>query len=44
MISNFTLQGKPILNNLSTAIEILDYNQSDSLDYVLIEDYLFQKL
>ncbi|EDV25487.1 uncharacterized protein TRIADDRAFT_55626 [Trichoplax adhaerens] len=41
--TSFNVKGKPILNNVNTALEILDNNQSDTLDYVLIEDYLFQK-
>ncbi|XP_065064830.1 nodulation protein U-like isoform X2 [Rhopilema esculentum] len=41
--TSFNVKGKPILNRLSTALEILDSSQSDIFKYVVIEDWLFTK-
>eukprot|EP00112_Aurelia_sp_Birch-Aquarium-sp1_P007756 Seg1847.2 transcript_id=Seg1847.2/GoldUCD/mRNA.D3Y31 product="Nodulation protein U" protein_id=Seg1847.2/GoldUCD/D3Y31 len=41
--TSFNVKGKPILNRLSTALEILDSAETDLFKYVLIEDFLFTK-
>ncbi|XP_030831521.1 uncharacterized protein LOC752072 [Strongylocentrotus purpuratus] len=39
--TSFNVKGKPILNHLSTALEILDSSPEGTMTHVLIEDWLF---
>jgi carbamoyltransferase len=38
--TSFNIKGKPLLNRVSAALHILD---THAMDYVLIEDWLFEK-
>ena len=38
-----TIQGEPILNMLSEALDIMDHQSDDLLPYVVCEDWLFTK-
>ena len=35
-------QGKPILNHLTKALQIMDTSPEGGFDYVVIEDWLFK--
>ncbi|XP_033096247.1 nodulation protein NolO-like [Anneissia japonica] len=39
--TSFNIKGKPILNRISTALQILDEAPPGFLDYVIVEDWLF---
>ncbi|XP_063951595.1 nodulation protein NolO-like [Lytechinus pictus] len=39
--TSFNIKGQPILNHMSTALEILDSSPEDTMTHVLIEDWLF---
>ncbi|XP_033096246.1 nodulation protein NolO-like [Anneissia japonica] len=39
--TSFNIKGKPILNRISTALQVLDDAPPGFLDYVIVEDWLF---